>query len=103
LVLPFSLPAKLTINVIGVVFWQARQIASNAALPSAVKGLGVFILSSARGRTGFALPVASTFQQPALNRPSLGLSVAGLASRGRLEAGWDYGAGSGSELTHSFI
>jgi hypothetical protein len=39
--LPFSAPAKLIISAVGVIFWQARQIAINALLSLAEKPLGM--------------------------------------------------------------
>jgi len=39
--LPFSRPAKLIISAVGVVFWQAQQIATNALLSLAEKALGI--------------------------------------------------------------
>lgn len=39
--LPFSAPAKLIISAVGVIFWQARQIAINALLSLAEKALGM--------------------------------------------------------------
>jgi hypothetical protein len=38
--LPFSDPAKLTINAVGVDFWQATQIAANALFSLAENVLG---------------------------------------------------------------
>jgi hypothetical protein len=39
--LPFSAPAKLIISAVGVIFWQARQIAINVLLSLAEKALGM--------------------------------------------------------------
>jgi hypothetical protein len=39
--LPFSAPAKVIINAVGVIFWQARQAAINALLSLVEKPLGM--------------------------------------------------------------
>lgn len=46
--LAFSQPAKLVIDAVGFVFWQAKEIASNDLLSLAEKVLGICI-SETRG------------------------------------------------------
>jgi hypothetical protein len=85
-----------------VAFWHAQQVALSAALSLAEKALGIYV-SSLREYTRSSLVPGSLDgpRRQALIRPSLGLCVAGLASRGRAKAGGDYDAGSVTSNTSS--